>query len=167
MSVFITIRNISLSHLTQQYHNDEPTYTAIPSFYSPDSWPIYMVQPCYSCTIITKRKPFFAPTCYTQDKYYRGTNPVVCSPMCAVQYIYSLRISDSERKKMLSLMSGLLREMTGVVVNVIHASDDRAVLRKYGGSFTENAYQRMIIDASSDYIEMLYANRSDYTDSIR
>lgn len=165
--MYIVIRNITLTE--PKTLEDEPTeeYDHIPSEYVPDMWPSTTNHPCYMCTIVTRRKPFFAPEGYISGRYYRGVNPAVCHPMCAVQYVYSLHLSDSVRDRMINLIVGLLEAMTGVKCIVIHPSPDRSTLIKFGGNSSEKSYQRMLINNSQKYVELLYEKAEYYHADLR
>ncbi len=163
---FLILRGIPLKQKDNILFIEPPKeeiYTQIPKVYNTKTWPTTCNIPCYMCTIVTKRKPFFVPSIITSDgTIHRGMNQVVCSPACGMSWICEKSNDDSETRRYVSYLQDLLFEMTGYRVKIIEKSQDRGELQKFGGIFTEHQYQREIIISSGDYIRRLYDSYEDY-----
>lgn len=167
---FLILRGIPLKQKEISLFSEAPKetiYTDVPKMYDSTSWPSETNMPCYMCTIVTKRKPFFVPSIITSDgKINRGINQIVCSPACAMSWILYKANDESEQRRYTSYVQQLLYAMTGYKEKVIEKSLDRSELKKYGGTLTEHQYQREIIISSGNYIQNLYSSRQDYENDL-
>lgn len=167
---FLILRGIPLKQKEISLFSEAPKetiYTDVPKMYDPTSWPSETNMPCYMCTIVTKRKPFFVPSIITSDgKINRGINQIVCCPACAMSWILYKANDESEQRRYTSYVQQLLYAMTGYKEKVIEKSLDRSELKKYGGTLTEHQYQREIIISSGNYIQNLYASKQDYENDL-
>ena len=167
---FLILRGIPLKQKEVSVFSEAPKeiiYTEVPKIYDETTWPSETNMPCYMCTIVTKRKPFFVPSIITSDgRINRGTNQIVCSPACAMSWILYRANDDSEKRRYTSYVRELLRVMTGYDERVIEKSLDRSELKKFGGTLTEHQYQGEIIISSGDYMQKLYASKQDYENDL-
>jgi hypothetical protein len=167
---FLILREIPLKQKEVSLFSETPKetlYTEVPKMYDKLSWPKETNLPCYMCTIVTKRKPFFVPSIITSDgRINRGINQIVCSPACAMSWILYKANDESENRRYTSYVQELLYVMTGYKVKIIEKSLDRSELKKFGGTLTDHQYQREIIISSGDYIEKLYASKQDYENDL-
>lgn len=167
---FLILRGIPLKQKEISLFSEAPKetiYTDVPKMYDATSWPSETNMPCYMCTIVTKRKPFFVPSIITSDgKINRGINQIVCSPACAMSWILYKANDESEQRRYTSYVQQLLYAMTGYKEKVIEKSLDRSELKKYGGTLTEHQYQREIIISSGNYIQNLYTSKQDYENDL-
>jgi hypothetical protein len=167
---FLILRGIPLQQKESLVYVDEKpeiSYTPVPKIYDKSNWPTKTNRPCYMCTIVTNRKPFFVPSIITSDGIInRGTHPIVCCPSCAMNWILSKANDDSEIRRYISYVQEFLFAITGYKVGVIQPSQDRGELQKFGGTLTEHQYQREILISSGDYIQFLYDSYQDYEDDL-
>lgn len=166
---FLVLRKIPLIRNNVIY--DEPpkeeVYTEVPKVYDEKNWPSFSNRPCYICTIVTKRKPFFVPCMITSDgKIHRGPNHIVCGPSCGMRWIMEKSNDDSESRRYFSYMQELIHRMTGYRIRIIEPSQDKGELKKFGGQLTDHQYQRELIISSGDYMRNLYSCGQDYENDL-
>ena len=167
---FLILRGIPLKPKEVSLFSEAPKetiYTDVPKVYDESNWPSETNIPCYMCTIVTKRKPFFVPSIITSDdKINRGINQIVCSPACAMSWILYKANDESENRRYTSYVQQLLFKMTNYKERIIEKSLDRSELKKFGGTLTEHQYQREILISSGDYMKELYASVQDYENDL-
>lgn len=164
---FLVFRNIPLKeNVNLLYVNTltEQPYIPVPASYNAKKWPDKTNMPCYMCTIVTNRRPFFVPTnISTTGKIYRCQNPVVCSPACGMRWaVQNSTGGPSILRGYVDRMIALVFQMTGQIIKTINIAEDRITLIKYTGKSTEHEFQRELITSSGDYIKYLYSSQSDY-----
>lgn len=162
---FIVIRGIPIDETYSPYVETykEPLYNPVPKIYAKNNWPETTNMPCYMCTIVTKRIPFFVPAAIgASGEIYRGEHPIVCSPQCGMSWILEKAADECEKRKYISYMLELLRQITGFTVKVIEPAADKITLQKYGGDLTEHDYQADLISSSGDYMKNLYSDLNYY-----
>lgn len=161
---FLVIRNIPIKKQENLLYLELPKeeiYTYIPKEYNFETWPKTTNNPCYMCTIVTKRTPIFVPSMIFPDgTICRGNNSIVCSPACGMSWIYEKANDDSEIRRHFAYMVQLIHQMVGVSLKVVERAMDRSELQKFGGRYTEHQYQREIL--SLWYMEKFYISHDDY-----
>ena len=166
---FLILRGIPLrqkqSLIFVDTHKEE-IYNQLPKTYDPKTWPKSTNMPCYMCTIVTKRIPFFVPSIITSDGVvHRGNNPHICAH-CAMNWIMENANDESEKRRYTSYVIELIRQMTGYHTKVLNKAFDRSELQKYGGTLTEHQFIREMLLLSEDYMIKMYDSYQDYENDL-
>lgn len=169
MEYIVTVYRIPVSRNTSTKPIKTTTHTDSNSNYDhlPDrfenlyTWPPNCNLHCATCGCKTKRYPFFIPHRIEEEIFYRGTNPMNCSPSCALKLI-NLRCQDQYlRKHKIQMVQKLTERMTGLTGCHIIESWDPLKLEKYGGHITDRQYQDQIIMNNQVIMQKLYPYKKD------
>ena len=138
---------------------EEDEYDSLPSiFTSKNNWPTHTNLKCLNCGCVTKRIPGFIPVSKnTKGDIIRGTNPHVCSKSCAYTQIYLL-YKGNQLLFIQELVDELFDRISNCNIQVTPAPYP-SVLRKYGGTMTDDEFQHEIYFNNQLVIESQYANK--------
>lgn len=130
-------------------------FTKLPDkFVSMDEWPKRCNLNCYNCTNHIQHIPLFIPAEVevTEGAAIERLNKTVyCSPSCVAAVISKMNCNSSDyHMKQLRL---LIYRMTGLYIQMIELSDDRAVMDIYGGDVTRKEYKDKVYFANRDYFD--------------
>lgn len=145
----INIKGIPRSNRNVQFVvHEEKKYTEIPEVYNTkEQWIKKCNLNCYHCTCKFSHIPIFNPVSKDENGFYRGSGPIYCSPFCSVMYCEDI--------SQISMLRNLIYTMTKIKFLLINPSDDRSVLRNFGGWLTKKEYQEKLIKANLNYYSNL------------
>lgn len=132
-------------------------YTVIPDrFVDLKSWPKKCNRLCYFCTNVINHVPLFVPA-DIGDEIERKDKILVCTPSCLFAYI--TKYVTMERDRYMRYSRELIRRISGIPINKqgYELTDDRQVLREYGGDVDRREYRESIYLKNKDYLDSLFS----------
>lgn len=155
-----------------------------------DTWPKSTNLLCWNCNRGFKTRPWFEPQ--SIDPLSRGTAGVLltgdeiknnhnidacriavrgnfCSPHCVVKHIITYSKNLAERLNKINMLLYVHTIFTGIVALTIFSAPERFDMEQYGGSMSQQEYQKKLDELSAYFLKQdeaifannckLYANR--------
>jgi hypothetical protein len=133
-SRIITIKNIPCKEKKRNNYQIKKIYSEVPEvFESKNTWPIFCDLDCYICTCPINSTPLFIPIYIDEQKIYRGSNPVICSPNCGI-------ILCNNDTNSIDYLRELCYRIIGKKLGIINPSNDKIIITNYGGTISKERY---------------------------
>jgi hypothetical protein len=117
-------------------------------------------MPCANCGCVTKRIPFFAPTSSSNGVFNRAGATIECWPPCSLALINSGGFSSEMRDRKTALVHAAAKKLYGYE-GFISAADDRSMLKRFGGTFSDEEYHEIAQSRNPRLHSLSVSNEKD------